>query len=86
MSTTTENTVGFWKHGKRLVSAWLRKGNIPKSCRLVLVENSYKKAGDKKPDFIGYFVDIKDTDAENIAHPYAVLRSQLEDEEDEEQD
>lgn len=82
MSNVTENTVGFWKYGRRLVSSWLRKGNIPRGCRLMLVENKYKKAGDNKPDYIGYFLDVSDKAAKDIARPYKVLRSSFEEDEE----
>lgn len=81
MSNVSDNTVGFWKDGNRLFSSFMKKSRIPKGCRLMLVKNRYKKSGDNKPDYIGYFISVADKDAKEISAPYAVLSSQLQDEE-----
>ena len=79
-------SVGFWKHGKRLVSSWLRKSDIPKGCRLMLVKNKYYEKDGNKPYYIGYFIKTNDHEAEDIKHPYLVLKSSMEGEEEDEDD
>lgn len=87
MEQEKQISIGFWKHGNRLVSSWLRKGNIPKSCRLVLLKNKFYEKDGNRPYMIGYFVKTTDFKAEDIKHPYLVLSSYInaenEDEENE---
>ena len=54
-------TIGFWRHGQnKLVSTGIPKSAIPKYARLVLCRNKFKKKGDNLPDYVGYFVNVKD--------------------------
>lgn len=52
-------TVGLWKHGDRLVTASLRKTDIPKYCRLFFIPNAYKEKGGNQPDYVGFFIPVK---------------------------
>lgn len=57
---TRLSSVGLWKHGDRLVTTGLFKKEIPKYCRLFFVPNKYKKKGENQPDYVGFFIPLKE--------------------------
>ena len=70
------HTIGLYRNGKRLVSTRIKKSAMPKLCRLMFIENQYKKEGDNRPDYIGFFVEGGDyLDAMNIKRQYATLKA-----------
>jgi hypothetical protein len=52
--------VGLWKHGDRLVTSSLRKTDIPKYSRLFFIPNDYKTKGGNQPDYVGFFIPVKE--------------------------